>query len=114
MIKDLSDIMKQAGALQEKMQDMQAALEDITVEGSSAGGMVAFTVSAKGTAKGLKIDPSLVNPDETEMLEDLIIAAFNDAKAKAEARAQDETQKLMAGMPIPPGFKMPVLDAASC
>ena len=106
-MKDLGELMKQAAGLQQKMQDMQAQLDAMEVEGAAGGGLVKCVVSGKGTAKSFAIDASLMRADEREVLEDLIVAAFNDAKAKAELKAQEQMQEMTQGLPIPPGFKMP-------
>ncbi len=106
-MKDIMGMMGKVKEMQEKMQTMQAELENIEVEGVSGAGMVKVTLSGKGTMKGLSIDPSLINPADVEMLEDLIMAAHNDAKAKSEAAMAEKTQELTAGLPIPPGMKLP-------
>jgi len=98
--------MKQAGELQSKMTEMQSAMDDIEIEGVSGGGMVRVTLSGKGQMRGLKIDPEIAR-DDIEILEDLIVAAHNDAKSKSEVRMQEEMQKLTGGLALPPGFKMP-------
>lgn len=106
-MKDLGEIMKQAGAMQAKMQELQASLEHLEAEGTSGGGLVKAVVTGKGAAKRFEIDESLLKADEKEVLEDLLVAAFNDAKAKAEGLAQEQMKELTAGLPLPPGFKMP-------
>lgn len=106
-MKNLGNLMKQAQQMQAKMADMQAKLGELEVEGAAGGGMVKVTVTGKGEARRLKIDPSLIVPDDAEMLEDLIVAAFNDARAKSEAMMQSEMAKLTAGLPLPPGMKLP-------
>ena len=105
-MKNISDLMKQAGELQSKMTEMQSAMDDIEIEGVSGGGMVRVTLSGKGQMRGLKIDPEIAR-DDIEILEDLIVAAHNDAKSKSEVRMQEEMQKLTGGLALPPGFKMP-------
>ncbi len=100
-------MMKQAQAMQEKMQEMQAALEGHEISGSAGGGMVAVTLNGKGEMRRIKLDPSLIDPAEPEMLEDLIVAAHNDAKAKVEAHMQEEMSKLTGGLKLPPGMKLP-------
>lgn len=107
MFKNFGQMMKQAQEMQERMQEMQTRLAELEVEGSAGAGMVSVTMTAKGEARRLKIDPSLINADEREVLEDLIVAAVNDAKAKAEAVGQEEMAKLTGGMQLPPGFEMP-------
>lgn len=106
-MKNLTSMMKQAQEMQSKMAEMQNRLGDIEVTGQSGGGMVSAVTTAKNEVRSLSIDPSLVNPEETEMLEDLIVAALNDARTKAEARVQEETSQLMGGMKLPPGMKLP-------
>ena len=106
-MRDMMGLMKQAQAMQQKLQDAQAELETLEVDGSSGGGAVTVKVTGKGQLKGITIDPSLMNPDEKEILEDLIVAACNDAKAKTEAHLQEEMGKLTGGLPLPPGFKLP-------
>lgn len=105
-MKNISDLMKQAGELQSKMTEMQSAMDEIEIEGVSGGGMVRVTLSGKGQMRGLKIDPEIAR-DDIEVLEDLIVAAHNDAKSKSEVRMQEEMQKLTGGLALPPGFKMP-------
>jgi nucleoid-associated protein EbfC len=100
------DIMKQAQAMQTKLQEAQAELERIEVEGQSGGGLVRVTLTAKGVLKGLSLDPSLLKPDDKDMLEDLIIAAYDDARKKADRLAEERLKSLTAGLPIPPGLKL--------
>jgi nucleoid-associated protein EbfC len=106
-MKNLGQLMKQAQEMQSRMQEMQAKLATVELEGAAGGGLVRATVSGKGDLKRLKIDPALVLPQEIEVLEDLIVAAFGDAKAKVEAHAAEEMQKLTGGLNLPPGFKLP-------
>jgi DNA-binding YbaB/EbfC family protein len=103
-VKNLTDIMKQARALQSKMEGLQAELEALEVEGASGGGLVRVAMTGKGVLKRVAIDPSLMKAEEREILEDLIVAASNDAKAKAEKLAAEKMQGLAGGLPIPPGF----------
>ena len=105
-MKDMFGLMKQAQAMQQKMQDMQAELDTVEVQGASGGGFVKVTMTAKGEMKGVSIDRSLMNPDETEILEDLVVAAVNDARGKAERAAQERMQELTKGLPLPPGLKL--------
>jgi nucleoid-associated protein EbfC len=100
------DLMKQAQAMQTKLQEAQAELERIEVEGQSGGGLVRVTLTAKGVLKGLALDPSLLKPDDKDMLEDLIIAAYDDARKKADRLAEERLKSLTAGLPIPPGLKL--------
>jgi DNA-binding YbaB/EbfC family protein len=106
-MKNLGNLMKQAQQMQAKMADMQAKMGEMEVEGASGGGMVKVVVTGKGEARRIKIDPSLAVPDDVEMLEDLIVAAFNDARGKADNMMQSEMSKLTAGLPLPPGMKLP-------
>lgn len=99
--------MKKAGEMQAKMQEMQEEAANAEVEGTAGGGLVTVTLSGKGELKGVKIDPSLLKEDEGEILEDLLIAAHNDAKGKSEAVMQEKMQTLTAGLPLPPGMKLP-------
>lgn len=106
-MKNLGQMMKQAQQMQSKMQEMQAKLADVEVSGQSGAGMVSVTVNGKGEMKSVKLSKEIVNPDDVEMLEDLIVAAFNDAKKKVEDHVADETSKLMGGLKLPPGIKLP-------
>ena len=106
-MRDMMGLMKQAQQMQQKMADMQAELETIEVEGAAGGGMVTVTMTAKGALKGVKIDPSLMVPDEREILEDLIVAAHRDAHAKAEAAIAEKMAEMTGGMGLPGGFKLP-------
>ena len=103
---DFLGLMKQATQLQSKMQEMQAELDQITVEGSSGGGLVSVTLSAKGDLKGVRIDDSLVKPGEKEIIEDLLVAAHADARRKAEALMAEKMKSLTGGLPLPPGMKL--------
>ena len=103
---DFLGMMKQATQLQAKMQEMQAELDQITVEGVAGGGMVAVTLSAKGDLKAVRIDPSLIKPEEKEIVEDLIVAAHADARRKAETLLQEKMKSLTGGLPLPPGLKL--------
>ena len=104
---NIGNMMKQAQQLQKKMAEAQDKLNDIEVEGSSGGGLVKVTATAKGSFKRILIDESLLKKDEKEILEDLIIAAINDAKLKGEAAAQEEMKSITGGLPLPPGMKLP-------
>ena len=106
-MKNLGQMMKQAQEMQTRMQQMQDALAEVEVTGQSGAGMVNVTLNGKGEMKRLKLDKSVVDPDDVEVIEDLIMAAFNDAKLKVEQHVADETQKLMGGMKLPPGLKLP-------
>jgi len=104
---NLDEIMKMAQEVQAEMQKAQENLDKIEVEGAAGGGLVKVRASAKGRILGIDIDDSLLQPSEKSMLEDLIAAAINDAKTKADAAAGPELQKMTSGIPLPPGFKLP-------
>ncbi|GHC67275.1 YbaB/EbfC family nucleoid-associated protein [Limoniibacter endophyticus] len=106
-MKDLMGLMSKAREMQSKLANMQEEMANIEAVGQSGGGLVSVTLSGKSEMKALRIDPSLIKADEAEILEDLILAAHNDAKAKVEAIVQQRTQELTAGLPIPPGMKFP-------
>lgn len=106
-MKNLDEIMAMAQNVQAELQKAQENLETIEVEGVSGGGLVKVRASAKGRIIGLDIDDSLIKPEEKGMLEDLVVAAFNDARARADAASGVEMSKMTAGMPLPPGFKLP-------
>jgi len=106
-MKNLGQMLQQAQEMQQKMADMQEQLNTIEVQGSAGGGMVSVTLTAKGEMKGVKMDPSLLNADDAETLEDLIAAAHNDAREKAQARCQEEMNKITGGLDLPEGFQMP-------
>ncbi len=106
-MKNLAGMLKQAQQMQQKMADMQAALENAEIDGSAGGGMVVVTLSGKGEMKRIRIDPSIAGPDDVEVLEDLILAAHKDAKAQAEARAAEEMKKVTGGLELPPGMSLP-------
>jgi nucleoid-associated protein EbfC len=104
---DLMKMMKQAQEIQGRMQKVQEELTDLEVQGQSGAGLVTIKLNGKLDVRGLKIDPSLIKPEEAEMLEDLIIAAFQDAKTKAETMVQAKMQAITGGLPLPPGLKLP-------
>ncbi|SNB64341.1 hypothetical protein SAMN07250955_10470 [Arboricoccus pini] len=106
-MKNIGNMLKQAQQLQGKMAEMQAKLAESEVDGQSGGGLVTVTLNGKGEMRRIKIDKSLADPEEMEILEDLVVAATNDAKAKVEAELQSEMSKLTGGMSLPAGFKMP-------
>lgn len=110
-MKNLMSMMKQAQEMQEKMQekmaDLQTDLQAMEVRGVSGAGMVTVTANGAGHIKSIKIDPSLVDKDEVDVLEDLLAAACNDVKAKAEAAHQEKMAEITAGLPLPPGMKLP-------
>ena len=103
----LGQMMKQAQQVQAKMAEMQESLGDVEVSGGSGGGLVSVTLNGKGEMRTIKIDSSLANPDDVEMLEDLVVAAFNDAKAKVEAHVQEEMAKVTGGLNLPAGMNLP-------
>ncbi len=106
-MKDLMGMMKKAQELQERMAQMQERLQAMVVEGKSGGGLVIVSLSGKGDMRGLKIDPSLFREDDAGILEDLIIAAHNDARQKSESEMQRQMAEATAGLPLPPGMKLP-------
>lgn len=106
-MKDIMGLMKQAKEMQSKMQDMQEELADLEAEGVAAGGMVKITLNGKGQIRDISIDPSMFKEDDVEILEDLITAAHNQAKVKVEDITAEKTAELTAGLPIPPGMKLP-------
>ncbi|HUN50763.1 MAG TPA: YbaB/EbfC family nucleoid-associated protein [Candidatus Sulfotelmatobacter sp.] len=106
-MKNLSQMLKQAQEMQSRMAEMQARLDTHEVSGASGGGMVTVTLNGKGTMRRVKLDPSLIDPAEIEVLEDLIVAAHQDAKSKVEAYVAEETAKLTGGLKLPPGMKLP-------
>ncbi|MCB8878928.1 YbaB/EbfC family nucleoid-associated protein [Acidisoma cellulosilytica] len=106
-MKNLAGLMKQASQMQQKMQDMQSALESAEVEGQAGAGMVTVVLSGKGDMKRIKIDAKLADPNETEMLEDLVLAAHADARRKVDAMAAEEMQKATGGLQLPAGMKLP-------
>lgn len=106
-MKDIMGLMKQAKEMQAKMAEMQENMNEIEAEGSAGAGMVTVTLSGKGDLKALSIDPSLLKEGEGEMIEDLMIAAHADAKRKVDEIVQEKTRELTAGLPIPPGMKLP-------
>ncbi len=106
-MKNLADIMKQVSTMQARMGDMQKKLEGLSVTGQSGGGLVKVVMNGKSTVQFISIDPSLMKPDEREILEDLLVAALNDAKSKAEVLAAGEMKTLTGGLPLPPGMNLP-------
>lgn len=106
-MKNIGALMKQAQEMQQKMGEMQERLAKIEVDGSSGAGMVSVTLSGKSDMRRIKIDPTLLKPDEAEVLEDLIVAATNDARARLETKTQEEMSKVTGGLNLPPGMKLP-------
>jgi DNA-binding YbaB/EbfC family protein len=106
-MKDLNDILGMASRVQEEMQKAQAELDNIEVEGKAGGGLVKVRATAKGRILGLSIEDSLIDPKDKGILEDLIVAAFNDARVKADEVSNAQMSKMASGIPLPPGFKLP-------
>lgn len=106
-MKDIMGIMKQAQAMQAKMQELQEQLDATQVEGQSGGGLVRVTLTAKGAMRGVAIDASLLKPEEREIVEDLIVAAHEDARRKGEQLVEERMKTMTAGLPLPPGMKLP-------
>lgn len=106
-MRDIMGMMKKAKEMQAKMQEMQEEIANLEITGSSGAGLVSVTLNGQGNIKAIKIDPSLIKPEEGEILEDLIMAAHNEAKAKIETAVAQKTQEMTADLPIPPGFKLP-------
>lgn len=106
-MKNLGQMMKQAQEMQAKMAEMQSKLDQVEVTGSAGGGLITLTLNGKGELRRIKIDPSLVDPAEVEVLEDLVVAAFNDGKSKVETHVAEEMAKLTGGLKLPPGIKLP-------
>jgi len=105
-MKDLMKLMQQAQQIQGRMQQMQEELTSLEIEGQSGAGLVKVTLNGKMEARAVKIDPSLIKPEEAEMLEDLLLAAFQDAKGKVEAAVQAKMREVTGGLPLPPGLKL--------
>jgi len=105
-MKDLMKLMQQAGQIQQRMQKLQEDLAAMEIEGQSGAGMVKVTLNGKGEMRGVRIDPSLLKPDEAEIVEDLILAAHQDARAKVESTMQERMQEVTGGLPLPPGLKL--------
>ncbi|HZP20273.1 MAG TPA: YbaB/EbfC family nucleoid-associated protein [Bauldia sp.] len=106
-MRDLMGMMKQAKQIQEKMQNLQDEAAGLTVEGIAGGGLVKVTVNGKSEMKSLHIDPSLLKPEEAEIVEDLVIAAYSDARQKAEAALAEKMRALTGGLGLPAGMKLP-------
>ena len=107
-MKNLGQMMKQAQEMQTKVQEMQEKLVEVQISGVSGGGMVTIKLNGKGEMLSLHIDPSLFNSNDAEIVEDLIVAAFSDAKGKLEVRVAEEMSKITGGLNLPPGFNLPV------
>lgn len=106
-MKNLGNLLKQAQEMQEKMAAMQEELASMEIAGQAGAGLVSVTLNGKGEMTGVKLDPSMVDPSDPTMLEDLIVAAYADARSKVEETMSERMQELTGGMPLPPGFKMP-------
>jgi DNA-binding YbaB/EbfC family protein len=106
-MKNLGQMMKQAQQMQAKMAEMQAQLETVEMTGAAGGGLVQVTVGGRGDLRKVKLDKSLLDPNEVEVLEDLIVAAFNEAKTRVEAHVAQEMAKVTGGLQLPPGMKLP-------
>jgi DNA-binding YbaB/EbfC family protein len=105
-MKDLMSMMKQVGQMQARVQQMQEELGGLEIDGQSGGGLVKIVLSGKGDMKKVSIDPSLMKPEEAEILEDLIVAAAQDAKGKLDVQLQAKMQEMTGGLPLPPGLKL--------
>lgn len=106
-MKSLDEMLKMAQNVQAELEKAQASLDTIEVEGASGGGLVKVRATAKGRIVAVHIDESLLAPAEKQMVEDLVAAAINDARTKADAASTAEMSKMTAGLPLPPGFKLP-------
>ena len=104
---NFNNMMKQAQDLQKKMADAQKKVESLEAEGTSGGGLIKIIIDGKNSVKSVKIDESLISKDDIEILEDLILAAFNDGKEKIQKKISDEMSSITGGLQLPPGFKMP-------
>ena len=105
-MKDIMGMMKKVGEMQARMKEMQDELTRAEVDGQSGGGLVSVTLDGKGEVKRVRIDPSLMKPDDAEIVEDLIVAAANDARVKADAAMQAKMAEVTGGLPLPPGMKL--------
>ncbi len=106
-MKDIMGLMKQAQAMQAKLQEAQADMERTEVQGTAGGGMVTVSLTVKGDLRSISVDPSLLKAEEKEIVEDLIVAAHADARRKAEVVAQEKMKGVTGGLPLPPGMKLP-------
>ena len=106
-MKNLGNMMKQVQEMQARMADMQARLDELTVTGQAGAGMVKITLNGKNLMQKVEVDDSLMKPEEKEILEDLLMAAYNEARAKVEQAVVDQMKDITGGLPLPPGFKMP-------
>jgi len=106
-MKNLAGLMKQASQMQARMEEVQSTLAALTVEGSAGAGLVSVTLNGKGDMQGIRIDPKLLDPNEAEMVQDLVMAAFSDARGKAEEASSAEMRKVTGGLDLPAGLKLP-------
>jgi nucleoid-associated protein EbfC len=106
-MKNFGQMMKQAQEMQAKMAEMQTRLDQVEMTGAAGGGLVQVTLTGKGDVRKIKIDKSLADPNEVEVLEDLVLAAFSDAKQRVESHVAEEMSKLTGGLKLPPGMKLP-------
>jgi DNA-binding YbaB/EbfC family protein len=106
-MKNLGNMMKQVQEMQARMADMQAKLDDMTATGQAGAGMVKVTLNGKNLMKAVHVDESLMKPEEKEILEDLLMAAYNEARAKVEEMIAEQMKEVTGGLPLPPGFQMP-------
>ena len=106
-MKNFGLMMQKVQEMQEKMQSMQEQLQELVVEGSSGAGMVTVTLNGKGDMRAISIDPTMMNTDEVEILEDLVVAAVNDARTKIELKVSEKMREVSGGLSLPPGFKLP-------
>jgi nucleoid-associated protein EbfC len=106
-VRDMMGLMKKAQEMQVRMEELQAELEQTLVEGQAGGGLVRVTLTAKGQMKSVSLDPTLLKPDDREIIEDLVVTAHQDARKKAERLMEEKMKAVTAGLPIPPGMKLP-------
>lgn len=106
-MKNFGQMMKKVQEMQTRMQEMQVALGDAELHGAAGGGLVRVVLNGHGAARGVSVDPSLLKAEELQVLEDLLVAAFNDARAKVDAHAKEKTREIMGDLPIPPGMNLP-------
>jgi DNA-binding YbaB/EbfC family protein len=106
-VRDMMGLMKKAQEMQVRMEELQAELEQTLVEGQAGGGLVKVTLTAKGQMKSVSLDPTILRPDDREIVEDLVVTAHQDARKKAERLMEEKMKAVTAGLPIPPGMKLP-------
>ncbi len=106
-MRDMMGLMKKAQEMQVRMEELQAELEQTLVEGQAGGGLVKVTLTAKGQMKSVSLDPTILKPDDREIVEDLVVTAHQDARKKAERLMEEKMKAVTAGLPIPPGMKLP-------